>query len=83
MFHEADDPPRDAEACHLDPGGVLAAGEAVCRDVTAGCDLVVLSKFGKLEAARGGLAGAFAAAFAAHVPVLTSVGAPFRTAWPI
>ena len=50
-------------ACSLDPRGVVDACAAVCRDIAAGCDLVVLSKFGKLEAESGsGLLAAFATA---------------------
>src|SRR5215468_4747998 len=41
-------------ACHIDAAGALKAATAVRRDIVAGCDLVVLSKFGKLEEARGG-----------------------------
>src|SRR5690606_32078341 len=68
-------------ACHLEGGGAASAAEAVRRDIAAGCDLVLLSKFGKLEAAGEGLAGAFAAALEAGVPVLTSVSPAFREAW--
>lgn len=61
-------------ACALDPAGVTEACAAVCRDIAAGCDLVLLSKFGKLEAETGGgLLAAFIAAIEAGVPVLTSV----------
>src|SRR5580658_1727495 len=67
--------------CHLDGGGMLPAAEAVRRDIETGCDLVLLSKFGKLEAANSGLADAFAAAIEAHVPVLTSVSPAFEAAW--
>ena len=44
-------------------------------------DLVVLSKFGKLEAMRSGLTGAFEAAIAAGKPVLTTVSEKHREAW--
>src|SRR5215208_5493675 len=37
-------------ACHLEGAGVLAATDRVRAEITAGCDLIVLSKFGKLEA---------------------------------
>lgn len=61
-------------ACAVDPGGVAQACAAVCRDIAAGCDLVVLSKFGKLEAENGsGLLAAFVAALEAGIPVLTAV----------
>lgn len=71
----------DVDVCHLDGGGAVSASEAVRRDIAAGCDLVVLSKFGKLEAGGGGLAPAFAAAIEARVPLLTSVSPEFESAW--
>lgn len=71
-----------ASACALDAEGVILACEAVRRDIAAGCDLVVLSKFGKLEAeSRSGLIPAFAAAIEAGVPVLTSVSPKYTGAW--
>jgi hypothetical protein len=68
-------------ACHLDPGGAGAAAEAVRRDIAAGCDLVILSKFGKLEATGAGLWSAFIAARDAHLPLLTSVSPAVAAAW--
>lgn len=59
-------------SCHLDPNGVKEACDAVLGQVGRS-DVVVLSKFGKLEATGGGLAPAFAAAIAAGKPVLTTV----------
>lgn len=76
MFFET---PPAGTACHLDATGVEAAAAAVLGQL-AGCDLVVLSKFGKLEAAGGGLAPVFAAAIAAGKPVLTSVSDLHRDA---
>lgn len=70
-----------SQACQLDGRGAAEASEAIRRDIAGGCDLVVLSKFGKLEAAREGLMPAFAAAVEAGVPVLTSVSPAFREAW--
>jgi hypothetical protein len=68
-------------ACRIDPAGVLLAGEAVRRDIAAGCDLVFLNRFAKLEAERQGLMSAFAAAVKAGVPLLTSVSPAFQGAW--
>jgi hypothetical protein len=51
---------RGSAACHLESAGVLAAAERVREDIATGCDLVVLNKCGKLEAAGGGLRDAFA-----------------------
>jgi hypothetical protein len=68
-------------ACHLDETGALTAAHAVRRDIAVGCDLVLLSKFGKLEADGRGLFGAFQAALDAHIPLLTSVSATFEEPW--
>jgi hypothetical protein len=67
--------------CHLDGSAMLAATEAVQRDIAAGCDLVLLNKFGKLEASNSGLADAFRAAIEADVPVLTSLSPASEAAW--
>src|SRR5262245_21581007 len=70
-----------SKGCHLAAAGALAAAEAVQRDIAAGCDLVVLSKFGHLEKNGGGLRDAFTAAIEAGVPVLTSVSPAYMPAW--
>jgi hypothetical protein len=75
------DPGPGGEACHLEEEGALAAAAAVEKDIVAGCDLVLLSKFGKLEAAGHGLAEAFTMALAVDLPLLTSVSPAFETAW--
>ncbi|WP_067735546.1 DUF2478 domain-containing protein [Novosphingobium naphthalenivorans] len=71
-----------ADACALLPEGLISAAHAVCRDISRGCDLLILSKFGKLEAENGsGLVPAFVAALEAGVPILTSVSPRYRPAW--
>jgi nucleoside-triphosphatase THEP1 len=67
-------------SCHLDADGVNAASASLLLQVQTG-DLVVLSKFGKLEAMRSGLTGAFEAAIAAGKPLLTTVSEKHRDAW--
>jgi len=67
--------------CHLDGAGALSAAGAVRRDIAAGCELVLLNKFGKLEAAGEGLAGAFKAALDARIPLVTSVSPALEDAW--
>lgn len=76
MFLET---PPAGTSCHLDATGVEGACAAVLGQITDS-DVVVLSKFGKLEAAGGGLAPAFAAALAANKPVLTTVSDQHRVA---
>jgi hypothetical protein len=71
-----------SSGCNADPAGTLSAGEAVRHDIEAGCDLVVLSKFGKLEAEqKGALVPAFVAAAEAAAPILTSVSPKFEPVW--
>lgn len=72
----------ESQSCALDPGGVVAASEAIEREIAQGCELVLLSKFGKLEAeSRSGLVPAYIAAIEARVPVLTSVSWKHVDAW--
>lgn len=78
MFQE---PGADPAGCHLAAPGVVAAAQAVRRDIAAGCDLVLLSKFGKLEKEGAGLRAAFVAAIEADVPLLTSVSGALAPAW--
>lgn len=68
-------------ACCVDPGGLAAACAAIQRAVQQGCDVVIISKFGKLEAERGGLLDAFGAAIEFDVPVVTSVSPRVMEEW--
>ncbi|WP_334148672.1 DUF2478 domain-containing protein [Hyphomicrobium sp.] len=72
--------PPAGKTCHVDANGAETAGTSVLDEIAA-CDLVVLSKFGKLEAGNRGLIGAFEAAITAQKPVLTSVSEKHRAAW--
>lgn len=67
-------------ACCLDAAGVAEACHDVVGDIEQ-CDIVVLSKFGKLEADRGGLLQAFIDAAAMNKPVLTSVSPMFTASY--
>lgn len=66
------DVPEPGRTCHIDAEGVEAACATVLPQI-AGSDLVVLNKFGKLEAAGQGLWPALAAARDAGKPVLLAV----------
>ena len=50
-FSIFDDLGPGAAVCHLDGTGAVAAAAGVQADIAAGCDLVLLNKFGKLEVA--------------------------------
>ncbi len=68
-------------SCALDAGGLANACAAIEAAIEDGCDLAIISKFGKQEAERSGLSGAFHAAIAAGVPVVTSVAPSVAEAW--
>lgn len=72
--------PRAETSCHLDADGVDTACGELLKQISDS-DLVVLSKFGKLEADGGGLARAFDAAIKAGKPILTTVSDRHRDAW--
>ena len=74
-----DEPPPD-KTCHIDPAGAGSACAAVLSQMNK-CDLVVLSKFGKLEASGDGLFRAFMAAIDAGTPILTTVSPRHLPAW--
>ena len=59
-------------SCHLDPSGVEDACAEILDELD-GADLVILSKFGKLEAGGTGLFRAFEAVIAFGKPILTTV----------
>lgn len=65
-----------ARGCRLDPAGLAAAYMAARAGLTTDTDLVVISKFGKIEAEGGGLRDLIAEALEHDVPVL--IGVPER-----
>ena len=73
------DAPPD-KTCHLDATGVDAACRQLLPQIPS-CDLLIISKFGKLEAGGGGLTPAFEAAAKAGKPILTSVSELHLAAW--
>jgi len=74
------DAPPPGKTCHLDAAGMDEACAGLLDQITS-ADVVVLSKFGKLEAARQGFWPAFAAAVATGKPLLTTVSARHLEAW--
>lgn len=74
------DAPPPGKTCHLDAAGMDGACAGLLGQI-ASADVVVLSKFGKLEAMRQGLWPAFTAAVASGKPLLTTVSSRHRDAW--
>lgn len=72
-----------ATGCRADPAGFARAGGALRRALaeTPPPDLVVLNRFGSLEAEGQGMADELLALLAAEVPVLTVVSGKQAEAW--
>lgn len=70
-----------AQSCTLDAAALTQASGLVEAAVTEATELLVLSKFGKLEADGGGFRAAIGKALLLDVPVLTSVNPAFDAAW--
>lgn len=68
-------------ACNLDTGELALACAAIERAARGGAQLIVISKFSKQEAGRGGLCDAFRASMAARVPVIAAVSPHYRDEW--
>ncbi|MFO1126590.1 MAG: DUF2478 domain-containing protein [Methylocystis sp.] len=68
-------------ACNLDTSELALACAAIERAARSGAQLIVISKFSKQEAGRGGLCDAFRAAMAARVPVIAAVSPHYREEW--
>lgn len=73
LFPIVQDLGRGSVACNLDADGLAAACASVLTAIERGADVVVLSKFGKLETGGGGLVDCFAAAVGAGVPCVAGV----------
>jgi len=68
-------------ACNLDSSELALACAAVERAARGGAGLIVISKFAKQEAGRGGLCDGFRAAMSARIPVVAAVSPHFRDEW--
>jgi nucleoside-triphosphatase THEP1 len=70
-----------SSACNLDSGELALACAAIERAARRGADLIVISKFSKQEASRGGLCDAFRIAMATRTPVIAAVSPHFLEEW--
>lgn len=70
-----------SNACRVNPAGVVAAAPALRRAIAAGVDVLVVNKFGGLEAGNAGLSAEMLIAMTDGVPLLTSVGGRYLNEW--
>lgn len=68
-------------SCSLDPGGLAAASIRIRRAIDDGCDLVIVSRFGRQEAAGRGFRDELAHACTSGLPVLTAVSRELVRPW--
>ncbi len=68
-------------SCRVDPNALAQGSVAIRGALQRGAELVVVNKFGALEAGGAGLRDEMAAAVLAGVPLLTAVGERFLPEW--
>jgi nucleoside-triphosphatase THEP1 len=73
--------PGSVNACRLDPAGLAEAAAALRQALERPADLVVVNKFGRMEAEGGGLIAEIGAAVAAEMPLVIGVPLRFLPAW--
>jgi hypothetical protein len=71
----------DSDACRIDPAGFAEASVVLRNALAEKAELVVINRFGKLEAAGGGLAAEMLAVMAEGLAVLTCVNGEQVAAW--
>lgn len=78
----AEERSKHARGCRLDVGVLTEVGEGVLNSLREGAPrLLVINKFGKIEAAGGGLRDAIAEAVDLGIPVLVGVPARNLDSW--
>ena len=69
------------DACRLDPTGLAEAAGALRAALMKPIDLVVINKFGRMEAEGGGLIAEIGEAVATEKPLIIGVPRRFQDAW--
>lgn len=80
-FHISQNLGPGSVSCCVDAGGVAAACVVLRRALAEGADLVVVNRFGELEAAGGGFAAEMLALMAEGIPLITIVSERHLEAW--
>jgi nucleoside-triphosphatase THEP1 len=72
---------RESTGCRADPQGFARASEVLRRALSEGADLVIVNRFGKLEAEGGGFRAELLDIISSDLPLLTAVSANHLAAW--
>lgn len=71
----------ESRGCKLDEQGLLSMSHCVEAAISDGVDLVMISRFGRAEAAGQGLLASCADVVCAGIPLLTAVRQPYVERW--
>jgi hypothetical protein len=71
----------ESRGCKLDKQGLLSMAHCIDSAISDGVDLVVISRFGRAEAAGHGLLASCADVVCAGIPLLTAVREPYVERW--
>jgi hypothetical protein len=74
---------RDSRACRADTQGFAHAGRVLRAALAEAPDLVIINRFGSLEAEGGGFAAELLELMSSGVPVLTAVATRHAAAWTL
>ena len=80
-IHLVPDAELPATGCCLDSERLGVVAERLAAAIDGGADLVIINRFGRSEAAGGGLTGVIARAIDANIPVLIAVPERHFAAW--
>ncbi|WP_397476028.1 DUF2478 domain-containing protein [Pusillimonas sp.] len=72
---------KESKACCLDPGALLKAGIVLRRAIGSNAELVIINRFGILEADGDGFSAEMLELMSRGTPVLTVVSPPYLDAW--
>jgi hypothetical protein len=83
MFRISQSLGRGSDGCRLDPGGLADCAAALEREIAAGCDLLILNRFGRGEAEGRGFRDLIGMAMVSEIPVLTAVRDSYAAEWAL
>ncbi len=72
---------REAQGCSLDPAALAEVAGLLEAQISDTPDLLVLNRFGKIEAEGGGMRGVLEQALDAGIPILLAVNRKHLAAW--
>jgi len=72
---------KESQACCLDTSALIQAGQVLRRALHGGADLIIVNRFGILEADGEGFSAEMLELMSRGLPMLTVVSPPYLQAW--